>query len=336
MKNLNKMKIILSESQYFRVKKLIESSEDDIDNNVEPTKYTYLSVKLWEKGRTKKYFFNKVKSVEDKNPIPGKIKIVGSSGDFIFDKDKIKIQPEREVISIDKDEFDKNYKIEGSSVPSTIGINSKTILSSLKMAFPDNWMEEDEIYSAGLRGIYTIGDKIGDPLEDWSIMNYFDTKLEIHDLLYLRYKELDSNEDMSDWLVSTFRNDTEFINFLVDRQWKSIESGIKLEKQSVNNVITKLGISDVVYYPFGSKMDRWYGIDVTISGLNCQIKPMSSFYEKDGKYIINTYGMRDYKSKRKVDRIIFANKNQILIFRNSDYDVVSRSKVIFNIEPKIF
>jgi hypothetical protein len=58
----------------------------------------------------------------------------------------------------------------------------KLIRESLSKAFPKKgkkgWFEETlgtEGITSGLRGYYTIGEKIGDG-EDWSIMNYFDTK----------------------------------------------------------------------------------------------------------------------------------------------------------------
>ena len=185
-----------------------------------------------------------------------------------------------------------------------------------------------------VRGVYTIGDKINDKSEDWSIMNYFDTKQEIHDLIFLRYKEQESDEDIIDWMVDLFKNDNVFTQLLVDRQWQSIKSGLQLERDSVKYLLTKFKNADIIFYPHGSKMDRWNGVDVTIDGVNCQVKPLSSYSEKDGIYTIFTYGMRDYSSKKMVSKIIFANNNEILIFDNKNYVVASRSKVIFNESPK--
>ena len=80
---MRKMKIILSESQYFEMMKLV--NEEEIGIIDKPTRYTYLTVKPWEKGTTKKYFFNSVRSVPDKFLIPGKIKLICNAGEFIFD-----------------------------------------------------------------------------------------------------------------------------------------------------------------------------------------------------------------------------------------------------------
>ncbi len=122
---------------------------------------------------------------------------------------------------------------------------------------------------------------------------------------------------------------------LVDRQWQSIENGLKLERDSVKYLLTKLKSASITFYPHGSKMDRWYGIDVTINGINCQVKPLTSYFEKDGVYTVYTYGMRDYSSKKMVNKIIFANNKEILIFDNKNYSVNSRSKATFNEQPKI-
>ena len=331
---MRQMKIILSEKQYLKV--IGKINEEDTRLEDKPTKYTYLSVKPWEKGTTKKYFFNNVRSVSDNTPIPGKIKLVGNAGEFVFDEKDLKMNLEKETISVDKWLLDKSFNLKSdASEPQNIGITSNNIRTALSLAFPDNWMSEDDIYSAGLRGIYTIGDKVNDESEDWSIMNYFDTKPEIHDLIYLRYREQESTENIVDWMVDLFRNDKQFTQLLVDRQWKSIENGLKLERDSVKNLLTKLKDATITFYPHGSKMDRWYGVDVTINGINCQVKPLSSYSEKDGVYTIYTYGMRDYSTKKLVNKMIFANDKEILVFNNKNYSVSSRSKVIFNEPPKI-
>jgi hypothetical protein len=331
---MRKMKIILSESQYFEMMKLV--NEEEIGIIDKPTKYTYLSVKPWEKGFTKKYFFNKVMSVPDILPIPGKIKLVGNAGEFLFDEKDLKYNLEKQTISIDKSILDKNYTLNSdASEPQKIGITSENIKKALKLAYPNNWMPEDDIFSEGLRGVYTIGDKINDSSEDWSIMNYFDTKLEIRDLIFLRYKELDSGENIIDWMSDLFKNDKSFTQLLVDKQWKSIEGGLKLERDFTNYLLTILKNPTITFYPHGSKMDRWNGVDVTINGINCQVKPLSSYSVKDGIYTVYTYGMKDYTPKKMIDKIVFANNKEIIMFNNKNYSVSSRSKVIFNEPPKI-
>lgn len=330
------MKIILKESQYLKLRNIINEDDDIIEVKENPTKYTYIVARPFEKGTTSKYYFNDVLPVEDENPIPGKITLVGNQGIFIFDKNDLKFNDIKKTIGIDKDKFHKLYQSIPSSKQSVnVGINSSNIKKALEKAFPSNWNEGDFIFSAGLRGIYTIGDKTGDKSEDWSIMNYFDTKPEIHDLLYLKYTQDKPTIDIVDWMADVFSNDVAFTQTLVDRQWQSIKSGVSLERESADSFLNKKSGS-VTFYPYGSKMDRFYGIDVTIDDVNYQIKPLNGYTEKDGVYTIFTYGMRDYKSKKLLNKIVFANKNKSLVFDNNKYDVISRNKVSFNQTPEIY
>jgi hypothetical protein len=45
--------------------------------------------------------------------------------------------------------------------------------------------------------------------------------------------------------------------------------------------------------------------------------------------------MKDYKSKKSINKIAFANNSEVLIFDNTDYTLVGTTKVIFNQIPKI-
>jgi hypothetical protein len=136
-------------------------------------------------------------------------------------------------------------------------------------------------------------------------------------------------------MANLFQNDADFTKLLVDRQWSSIENGLKLERDSVDNFINKKKSTNITYYPHGSKMDRWNGVDVTIDDVNYQIKPLKSYEEDNGVFTINTYGMRDYSSKSKIDKIVFANSKEALEFDNKDYNVISRNKVVFTQIPNI-
>ena len=202
------------------------------------------------------------------------------------------------------------------------------------MAFPENWHQEDEIFTPGLRDVYTIGEKLGDD-ESWSVLNYFDTKDEIHSLIYLKYDEENTDKDIVEWMADLFKNNKEYTKLLVDRQWQSIANGLKLERDSVNNFLKNIDTADITYYPHGSKMDRWAGVDVTINGVNYQIKPLKSYNTEEGITIVDTYGMRDYSKKPKVDKIAFANPSKVIEFDNKDYDVISRGRAVFKQEPKI-
>ena len=151
---------------------------------------------------------------------------------------------------------------------------------------------------------------------------------------FLKYMENDDDKNIIDWMVDLFQNDKKFTQTLVDRQWESIESGLKLERDSVNSFFNVVNPSNIKFYPHGSIMDRWNGVDVTVDGSNYQIKPLISYKIIDGmEYVITTYGMRDYKDKNKVDYIAYSNEKEVLIFKNTDYSVVSKNKVIHKKSP---
>jgi hypothetical protein len=301
-----------------------------------PTKFTYTTMRPFVKGSTKKYYFNKVVPVPDSSPIPGSIKLEGPEGNFIFSKSVLKMELDKQTISIFQRDFNvSNPEHTAVNKTESTGINSKNVKLALEKAFPQYWNSENAIFSAGLRGIYTIGSKIDEPEQDWSIMNYFDTKAEIHDLLYSRYLEENPDMDIVDWMSDVFRNDDDFTDELVNRQWKSIENGILNEKKAIEALVSKKGSGNVIVYPFGSKMDRFGGIDVTIDGVNYQIKPLSSYKEIDGKYIVSTYGMKDYTNKTKLHKIVFYNSKNCLIFDNKNYTVPSKFNAIFNQTPEI-
>lgn len=308
-----------------------------------PTKYTYTTIKPFDKFKTKRYYFNKIVPVIDDSPIPNKIKIVGNDGDFIFDDKDLKLNLGGDAAYIDTNVFNleyPNFKLKDhEKLSATIGITSSNVRTALEKAFPDNWNVQDDVYTPGLRGIYTIGEKINDSSEDWSIMNYFDTKDEIHSLIYLKYfDDLKDGKDVSDiveWMSNLFKDDDGFTQMLVERQWSSIKNGLDLERNSVNNFLDKVGANNAIYYPHGSKMDRWNGVDVTIDGVNYQIKPLKSYNEKDGLFYVNTYGMRDYKTKKSVDKIAFSSSSKVLVFDNTNYDVLNKNNVAFNEEPLI-
>lgn len=307
-----------------------------IEFDDEPTQYTYTTIGLFEKGNTKRYYFNNILPIIDDNPIPGKIKIKGDSGDFVFDKNHLIFNFDKKTIAINKDLFDKDYpNFKKTKKSEEIGITPKNIIIALKNAFPENWIDETSEFTPGLRGIYTIGEKMGDMKEDWSIMNYFDTKDEIHSLLYLKYSEENTDEDIVSWMTNLFKNNKDFTNLLVDRQWKSISSGFKLERESVKNFINKLNSGSVTYYPHGSKMDRWLGVDVTVDGVNYQIKPLNNYKENNGVFLVSTYGMKDYSKKKSVDKLAFSKNGEVIIFDNKNYKVISKNLAIFSEKPEI-
>jgi hypothetical protein len=131
------------------------------------------------------------------------------------------------------------------------------------------------------------------------------------------YSKSNSNLDIVDWLSNEFKKNSEFIETLVERQWKSIQNGYKSKELAK----TLINGNNVIFYPSGSKMDRYEGVDATIDGVNYQIKPLISYSgKKEGPYYIKTYGMRDYKEYELVHKILFVKKpNKMLEFDNKNY-----------------
>ena len=331
--------------------KIIKESEMIKNDLVE---FTYYSLQDFKKvvpnATIKRFYFNKLQLVNGDQKTASKVLFKGDKGEYEFDikKDKVSFKINEDgtkkasVLQKTMYELYPNFTLNNKNSDFVdVGITSINIIESLKMAFPNNWFDEDSVYTPGLRGVYTIGEKIDDSKEDWSIMNFFDTKTEIHKLIYDKLqKDLKSGiqiSDVIDWMSDLFKNDVEFTQSLVDRQWQSVNTGFELERNTIDQLVKLVGATNVITYPYGSKMDRWYGVDATINNINYQVKPLSRYsIEKDGtEFVAYTYGMKDYKNYKKIDKIVFANDEQMLIFDNKNYDVPSKSVAKFYEEPTI-
>lgn len=321
-------------------KKMIKESET-LESGI--VKYKYDDIGFFKKMKTQKYYFNNIIPIEGDVENLKKILLQGPEGDFEFDIQDVKFTDN--TASVKKVTMDNYYP---NFIPSkmnaaviTAGITSANVKKALEKAYPNNWITDDTNFTPGLRGVYTIGDQTKDPSEDWSVMNFFDTKEEVKKMIYDKFKQdTDSGVDTTDiidWMSNLFKNDSGFTTKLVNRQWKSIKNGFSLEKNATVDFLEKLGDKNVVTYPYGSKMDRWFGVDITIDNINYQIKPLTGFKkdEEENVYVVYTYGMKDYKSKKKIDKIAFASKKQILVFDNKDYNVLGSSTAVFKQEPTI-
>ena len=244
------------------------------------------------------------------------VSLVGSKGDYTYKVGE----------TIYKSKFRDNEAYVSNS------ISSKIIRDALKISFEPYWCEEDEVYSSGLRGIYPISNKT-DGDEDWSIMNYFDTKKEINKILQNLW-ENDDGTDVLAWLVDKFSNDTTLVESLVERQWSSISNGFKLELDVVNILTDKFNLTEVQLYPPGSKIDRYGGVDLTVNGFNYQIKPGIKTTKIDNGVQVNTYGMKDYQDKGELDYIMYVKNTDLILFPNHNYSVID-SKTVIHYEPPI-
>jgi hypothetical protein len=242
-----------------------------------------------------------------------------------------------------RDEYNKNrIRISVGGTPyvklsvSDDGFSKPDIDAALKMAFPKNWVEDNTEFTAGVRGIHTIGEKTGTS-EDWSIMNYFDTKDTVKALINQKWKE-EGSGDKIQWLSDIFKTDKEFMEILLDKQWNSIKSGFKTEGDVISDILNyfenkKIEV-DVIYYPPGHKTDRYEKIDFTLKPkdkerFTIQVKPLKYRNDYGGKIKIQTYGMSDsYKSKPNLDYIVYGKTPNFLVFKNSNYEVSKDGKTV--------
>ena len=245
-----------------------------------------------------------------------------------------------------RDEYKKNrIKISSNNTPyvklseSDDGFSKADIDAALEMAFPKNWVEENGDFTAGVRGIHTIGEKTGTP-EDWSIMNFFSTKDTVKTLINQKW-EKEGFGGKIQWLSNIFKNDNEFLKELLGLQWNSIKSGFKTESDVISDILNYFKNKeievDVEYYPPGHKTDRYEKIDFKLTpkdknfyllpkdkkSFTMQVKPLRKIEITDsGNSKIQTYGMEEsYKSKPNLDYIVYGKTPNFLVFKNSNYKV---------------
>jgi len=226
-------------------------------------------------------------------------------------------------------------------------ISGSDIRLALKKAFPNNWVPRNKEFSAGLRGIYTIGERLGKPEETWSIMNYFDTMLR-NRMINKEWKREGNKTNKIDWLVDLFTGNSEFLNTLLDSQFESIKKGDDNEKQAVKNLIDFIDSRGIDYeyevYPYGHLKDREFATDITITNKShskvsdIQIKPLEGmFQQKNGEWKILTYGMKnDYKKIENLNYILYNHENYFVIFKNENYEVSDKGKEVTHKEQPIF
>ena len=234
----------------------------------------------------------------------------------------------------------QNFTSKGDNLQNFTG---QDILSALEMAFPNNWVKENKDFTSGVRGIHTIGEKNG-TTEDWSIMNYFDTKSEIKKLIDEKWKN-EGSENKIKWLSSVFENDKDFLNKLLKIQWNSIKNGVETENKALDNLINAISDKNLNFdyevYSHGHKKDRYDATDIkiTVEGnkpFTIQIKPYDKVEElPNGETKVYTYGMRDsYKQKPNLNYILYNKGDNFFIFKNKNYmvDPESGGKIVIHKE----
>jgi len=319
---------------------LLESLKSVIKEQTGSVEFTFKSMKPWKReGERPTWFvyFNDLEIVDGEyNKYENSIIYLSGDGEEYTVDPKYfdyyqKDNKGRVLLNVLKKE---NPKVVDKLFGGTGQITSKLIRQALEIAFKENWLPADDIYSPGLRGINTMGERMGND-ESWSIMNFFDTKREVQNKIEQKWKK-EGNGDILYWLADVFKNDKDFVNELLDIQWGSISNGYKTELY-VSDKLSKAIGGKSQFFPPGSKMDRYKSIDMIINGKSYQVKPSSSVKKEGDFYKIKTYGMtNDYKNKS-IDFIVYGNSDgKIYVFPNKNYDVKNHTEVEHYEEPQLF
>jgi len=204
------------------------------------------------------------------------------------------------------------------------------------------------------------------PGQTWSILNYFDTNPMVIKKLIEWFMDgvfsdesptIVSNKEFKKWIENNKKllfKEGEYLNKLVNINLQSYISGTKTEETTINNLNGKTlnnnKIKKINQYCSGSSSDRNQSKDIEIifeSGEPhyAQIKPLTTYKvnviktppdKETIEYVINTYQMKNYKSKP-IQYIIFTNNNtkDMLIFENTNYTIQeNNNSVIFkNTKP---
>jgi hypothetical protein len=269
------------------------------------------SIILRKKGGGDKFTFNK-----------NQVKRASSGGYYVSIKDFKSASEGKPLMN-----NEKPLEISKEEMSSLI----KKVLSNV---FSENWKKPDDYYSSGLRDIYTIGEKTGNKDDTWSIMNYFDTKTEIHDMILDKYTKENNGGSLEEWMTNMFRTDKDFIKKLVDRQWQSIKNGVETENKLVKILKDKFPNAKIETFLPGSKMDRFEGVDLIINGITLQVKPLKNIENIKNTFVVSTYGMRDYRTKSKLEYIAYVSgSGEIVLFPNKQYFLIDRNTVKHYSEP---
>jgi hypothetical protein len=264
---------------------------------------------------------------------------IGPLGEFEFDSRDVHYNGKSPFVfgnKLKNSYYDKLLPLMKSNKTSSspTDFTSDEVRESIKMAFPEYWEDENDDYTAGIRGIHTIGEKT-DTDVDWSIMNFFDTKREVKELINKKWDNEGSGNKI-EWLSSVLKNDEGFLNKLLSIQWNSIKGGFENELKALKNLTEMLKKAGVEFeydiYPPGHKKDRYDSIDLTLKiqgeePMTLQIKPVTKTEKMpNGNIKVYTYGMtNNYKRKDGLGFIIYNKGNSFIIFKNKNYYVTPTS-----------
>jgi hypothetical protein len=198
------------------------------------------------------------------------------------------------------------------------------------------------------------------PGQTWSILNYFDTNPMVIKKLIEWFMhgvfnnnetpKIVSNEKFKEWIKnnsSSLFKDGEYLEELVNINLQSYKSGVRTENLAIKKLTESpfnIDGKNIKQYCSGSKQDRVDGKDIEITTTEgvryAQIKPLSGYKVNEitienkitKEYEVNTYQMKNYKSKP-IQYLIFSNAKNILIFENNNYKIIGTGLVVFKNPP---
>ena len=271
--------------------------------------------------------YSKIKEDQNCNIILNNV-ITGE--EFNLTSNDIKLTKDNKKLYITKQVFtDKIFSRLTSIEKYESFIKSSNIKKAIKIAFKDNWVEETDTHVAGVIGVLPIKDsEMG-----WSIVNFFNTKKTVQDMLKLylvRDTKLgnvipngkNDEESVVNWMSEIFRKiDSNDMKLLVGIQEKSIVKNYEIEKKDsllIRDTLPEHRGQKVEISGYGTKKDIIQGIDVTIGETTYQIKPLA-WVKYDGDTILVSIGYSngvEYKNKP-VNRQAFIKDKKLYVFNNN-------------------
>jgi hypothetical protein len=267
---------------------------------------------------------------------------------YILKPEYEKIKPELETHEIELDENFLKKRISGFP---------QFMLDMLFKLYPNNIGKNSFIDGDGIcnseDGLINIPNT-NISGQTWSIINYFDTNpmvikklIEwfIHGVFNNKeIPEIVSYEKFKEWIKNNKEflfKEGKYLEELVNINFQSYNSGVRTENLAIKKLTESpfnIDRKNIKQYCSGSKQDRIDSKDIEITtteGVSyAQIKPLAGYKvnEITKEYEVNTYQMKNYKSKP-IQYLIFSNAKNILIFENKNYKIVEKGLVVFKNPP---
>ena len=364
------MKILLTERQYFKL--LLEQQVDiEFPKDIE-VKYTNFNPDTKNQrtfvyiNGVSKEDANKLKELKLNNS-DIKVKLINilTKETFEFPLDKIRLTKSTNIPYITIVEYDTirgelethDIKLDENFLKKKVSGFPKFITNTLHDIYRNNLGKNSFIDGGGICdsevGLINIeGTNV--PNQTWSILNYFDTNPMVIKKLIEWYMHgiFDGGQTPTEVTISKFEEwitenkeklfkEGERLKELVGLNIKSYTSGTKTENLTIKKLTEapyNIDPSNIKQFCSGSNQDRFDGKDIEITTPNgvkyAQIKPLtwSKVNPETNEYVVNSYQMKNYKSKP-LDYIIFTSAKDMLVFNNKNYKVEDNHFAIFKNPP---